>query len=216
VFAVDLFSKDDDAKRFYQKYGFIPLQDDPLSSLFADGNSPGDVRTGGAEFTRCDQVGAWSSSTAKQGSRSFLSGRKILTEQKPLIFLRRRPCSPSFHPHSAWYILSFPQPALEARRCPSTNLPVSVSAASRFDPSIVSPSGLRGVPCFRGLPSTPSCRRGRRESTSASRGLMLSRGGDGISSPNRPAKAWHTRSKDGRAFWQWSHSTLPYGAGRRR
>jgi ribosomal protein S18 acetylase RimI-like enzyme len=28
VFAVDLFSKDDDAKRFYQKYGFIPLQDD--------------------------------------------------------------------------------------------------------------------------------------------------------------------------------------------
>ena len=30
VFAVDLFSKDDDAKRFYQKYGFIPLQDDPF------------------------------------------------------------------------------------------------------------------------------------------------------------------------------------------
>jgi GNAT superfamily N-acetyltransferase len=28
VFAVDLFSKDDDAKRFYLKYGFIPLQDD--------------------------------------------------------------------------------------------------------------------------------------------------------------------------------------------
>jgi ribosomal protein S18 acetylase RimI-like enzyme len=28
VFAVDLFSKDDEAKRFYQKYGFIPLQDD--------------------------------------------------------------------------------------------------------------------------------------------------------------------------------------------
>ena len=29
VFAVDLFSKDDDAKRFYQKYRFIPLLDDP-------------------------------------------------------------------------------------------------------------------------------------------------------------------------------------------
>lgn len=28
VFAVDLFSKDDDASGFYQKYGFIPLQDD--------------------------------------------------------------------------------------------------------------------------------------------------------------------------------------------
>lgn len=30
VFAVDLVSKDDDAKRFYLKYGFIPLQDDPF------------------------------------------------------------------------------------------------------------------------------------------------------------------------------------------
>ena len=30
VFAVDLFSKDDDARRFYLKYGFIPLQDDPF------------------------------------------------------------------------------------------------------------------------------------------------------------------------------------------
>jgi hypothetical protein len=30
VFAADLFSKDDDAKRFYLKYGFIPLQDDPF------------------------------------------------------------------------------------------------------------------------------------------------------------------------------------------
>jgi GNAT superfamily N-acetyltransferase len=30
VFAVDLFSKDDEAKRFYLKYGFIPLQDDPF------------------------------------------------------------------------------------------------------------------------------------------------------------------------------------------
>lgn len=29
VFAVDLFAKDEDATRFYQKYGFIPLQDDP-------------------------------------------------------------------------------------------------------------------------------------------------------------------------------------------
>jgi GNAT superfamily N-acetyltransferase len=28
IFAVDLFSKDEDAKRFYLKYGFIPLQDD--------------------------------------------------------------------------------------------------------------------------------------------------------------------------------------------
>jgi hypothetical protein len=28
VFAVDLFSKDDDAKRFYLKYGFIPLHED--------------------------------------------------------------------------------------------------------------------------------------------------------------------------------------------
>ena len=27
VFGVDLFAKDDDAKRFYLKYGFIPLQD---------------------------------------------------------------------------------------------------------------------------------------------------------------------------------------------
>jgi GNAT superfamily N-acetyltransferase len=30
VFAVNLFSKHNDAKRFYQKYGFIPLQDDPF------------------------------------------------------------------------------------------------------------------------------------------------------------------------------------------
>lgn len=30
VFAVDLFSNDDDAKRFYLKYGFIPLQDNPF------------------------------------------------------------------------------------------------------------------------------------------------------------------------------------------
>src|SRR5262245_56195084 len=30
IFAVDLFSKDDDAKRFYLKYGFIPLRDDPF------------------------------------------------------------------------------------------------------------------------------------------------------------------------------------------
>ena len=30
IFAVDLFSKDEDAKRFYLKYGFIPLQDDPF------------------------------------------------------------------------------------------------------------------------------------------------------------------------------------------
>ena len=30
VFAVDLFAKDDDAKHFYLKYGFIPLQDDPF------------------------------------------------------------------------------------------------------------------------------------------------------------------------------------------
>ncbi len=30
VFAVDLFSKDDDAKRFYLKYGFIPMRDDPF------------------------------------------------------------------------------------------------------------------------------------------------------------------------------------------
>jgi GNAT superfamily N-acetyltransferase len=29
VFGVDLFSKDDAAKRFYLKYGFIPLLDDP-------------------------------------------------------------------------------------------------------------------------------------------------------------------------------------------
>ena len=28
MFAVDLFSKDDDAKRFYLKYGCIPLWDD--------------------------------------------------------------------------------------------------------------------------------------------------------------------------------------------
>lgn len=30
VFAADLFAKDDDAKRFYLKYGFIPLQDNPF------------------------------------------------------------------------------------------------------------------------------------------------------------------------------------------
>jgi hypothetical protein len=29
---------------------------------------------------------------------------------------------------------------------------------------IIYTSGIRGVPCFRGFPSTPSCRRGRRES----------------------------------------------------
>jgi hypothetical protein len=111
VFAVDLFSKDDDAKRFYQKYGFIPLQDDPLSSLFADGNSPGDVRTGGAEFTRCDQGGAWSSSIAKQGPRSFLSGWKILNGAKASSISSQASLLPSFHPHSAWYIPSFPHPA---------------------------------------------------------------------------------------------------------
>jgi GNAT superfamily N-acetyltransferase len=30
IFAVDLFSKDDDARGFYTKYGFIPLRDDPF------------------------------------------------------------------------------------------------------------------------------------------------------------------------------------------
>lgn len=30
VYAVDLFSKDDEAKRFYLKYGFIPMRDDPF------------------------------------------------------------------------------------------------------------------------------------------------------------------------------------------
>jgi hypothetical protein len=30
IFAVDLFSKDDEAKGFYLKYGFIPLRDDPF------------------------------------------------------------------------------------------------------------------------------------------------------------------------------------------
>ena len=30
IFALDLFSKDDEAKCFYLKYGFIPLQDDPF------------------------------------------------------------------------------------------------------------------------------------------------------------------------------------------
>jgi len=30
VFAVDLFSKDEEAKRFYLKYEFLPLQDDPF------------------------------------------------------------------------------------------------------------------------------------------------------------------------------------------
>lgn len=49
VFAVDLFSKDDGAKRFYQKYGFIPLQDDTfhlylpmgtVRAMFAQPTSP--------------------------------------------------------------------------------------------------------------------------------------------------------------------------------
>jgi len=49
VFAVDLFSKDDDAKRFYLKYGFIPLQDDPfhlylplatVRAMFAQATTP--------------------------------------------------------------------------------------------------------------------------------------------------------------------------------
>lgn len=30
VFAVDLFAKDEDAKGFYLKYGFLPLLDDPF------------------------------------------------------------------------------------------------------------------------------------------------------------------------------------------
>lgn len=30
IFAVDLFAKDEDAKRFYLKFGFIPLQDNPF------------------------------------------------------------------------------------------------------------------------------------------------------------------------------------------
>jgi hypothetical protein len=30
IFAVDLFSKDEDAKRFYLRDGFIPLRDDPF------------------------------------------------------------------------------------------------------------------------------------------------------------------------------------------
>jgi hypothetical protein len=64
------------------------------SATFADGDRTGDVRTGRAEFIRCDQGRTWSSSTAKQGARNFLSGWKILTEQKPLLFLRRHPYSP--------------------------------------------------------------------------------------------------------------------------
>jgi GNAT superfamily N-acetyltransferase len=49
VFAVDLFSQDEDAKRFYLKYGFIPLQDDafhlylPMATvraMFAQAVSP--------------------------------------------------------------------------------------------------------------------------------------------------------------------------------
>jgi ribosomal protein S18 acetylase RimI-like enzyme len=52
VFAVDLFSKDDDAQRFYQKYGFLPLQDDPfhlylpmatVRAMFVQAASPPDV-----------------------------------------------------------------------------------------------------------------------------------------------------------------------------
>src|SRR5207245_4081630 len=54
VFAVDLFSKDDDAKSFYQKYGFIPLQDDafhlylPMATvraMFVQAASPPDAVT---------------------------------------------------------------------------------------------------------------------------------------------------------------------------
>jgi len=36
--------KDDDAKRFYLKYGFNPLQDDTFPPLSADADGPGDVR----------------------------------------------------------------------------------------------------------------------------------------------------------------------------
>ena len=32
VFGADLFAKDDDAKRFYLKYGFIPLMDNSFHS----------------------------------------------------------------------------------------------------------------------------------------------------------------------------------------
>ncbi len=54
VFAVDLFSKDDEAKRFYLKYGFIPLQDDafhlylPMATvraMFVQSAGPLDMRS---------------------------------------------------------------------------------------------------------------------------------------------------------------------------
>jgi GNAT superfamily N-acetyltransferase len=50
IFAVDLFAKDDDAKGFYQKYGFIPLQDDefhlylPMATVRAMFAEPGNQR----------------------------------------------------------------------------------------------------------------------------------------------------------------------------
>jgi GNAT superfamily N-acetyltransferase len=53
VFAVDLFAKDDDAKRFYLKYGFIPLQDDPfhlylpmatVRAMFVQASDQGETR----------------------------------------------------------------------------------------------------------------------------------------------------------------------------
>jgi hypothetical protein len=49
ILAVDLFSKDDQAKRFYLKYGFLTLQDDPLHlhlplttvrAMFEQGGAP--------------------------------------------------------------------------------------------------------------------------------------------------------------------------------
>jgi len=52
VFAVDLFAKDDDAKSFYLKYGFIPLRDDafhlylPIATvraMFLPAASPSDA-----------------------------------------------------------------------------------------------------------------------------------------------------------------------------
>ncbi len=59
VYAVDLFSKDDEAKRFYLKYGFIPMRDDPFPPLSADGHSPGDVRDGGRNTPRRPVVTDW-------------------------------------------------------------------------------------------------------------------------------------------------------------
>jgi hypothetical protein len=96
------------------------------SATFADGDRTGDVRTGRAEFIRCDQGRTWSSSTAKQGARNFLSGWKILRSKSLSYFFAGIPTPLLASPFGMIHLGRSVATALEARPCSSTTPPVSV------------------------------------------------------------------------------------------